>query len=298
MTPFEHDTRLALEVCESLPVGFRPLIDAFVAGPVYFVAEGSSRLLPLGFLRSLARVWGEVCVDGSSGRLMPPRSLGTLVALSNSGRTREVAEAVHGRDYLAVCGTSDTPLGRSARSTFQVLPRPERAVASTAAVLGQTLALAESMALALGRVLHRADLRLALDELDLPTPPPTERLWIVGGDDGLAEELALKSWEMAGLPAAAVPAGLALHGLEEVLQARDLVWVLHSDSADLDPITQRLAPTGAQLLIPPLPSIGLLQPLLHLAAGWQVLAHLARSRGRDPGQPRRARKVGNAIDSP
>ena len=295
MTAFEDDCAMAIEVCETLPRGFGPLVDAF-AGSVFVVAEGSSRLLPLGFARFLARSWGRLNVDGSSGRLLPRKAPGQLVALSNLGRTREVLEAVRGRDYLAVCGYGESPLVVGSRASVSVLPRAEQAVASTAAVLGQTLVLAESMAIAQNRSLDRSALVAALRSLRVCAPAPGGHLWIVGSDDGLAEELSLKAWEIAAAPATPVAPGLVLHGLEEVVGSDDLIWLLDPPPDDMLRIERRLAATGARRLELSLPDIGPLQPLLRLAAGWQLFSHWARAKGRDPSVATRARKIGNEIE--
>ena len=250
---------------------------------------------PLGLARRLARVWGLSAVDGCTGRQVPTAWPGTLIALSNSGRTREVIEGLGQRPYVAITGVSDGPLATSAQASLSVLPRPEVSVAATASVLGQALVVAEALAAACKQTLDRAALLTALQHIKEPAPPLVERLWVVGSDDGVAEELALKAWETAGLPASPVAAGLALHGLEEVLSPGDGVWLVEIDPADRAAIAARLAPTSAQVLDLVLPDIGALTPLLRLATGWRWLAAWASQRNRDPAVPTRARKVGNDI---
>jgi glucosamine--fructose-6-phosphate aminotransferase (isomerizing) len=296
MDAFAADCALALEVVARLPQPWTALAEAFAAGPVLLLGEGSSRLVPGGLARRLAREWGLAGFAQCSGRQLPVDWSGTLLAVSNSGRTRELIEALTGRSYLALTGLSDGPLSAGAAACCAVLPRPEGAVAATASVLGQALVVAEALAAASDRALDRAALRQALASLAEPQAPAfTGRLWVVGADDGVAEELALKAWETAGLPAVPVAAGLALHGLEEVLEADDLVWLVEVDPRDRGAIQARLATTGAQIHEQALPDCGPLTPLLRLAAGWRVLAAWARARGRDPACPRRARKIGNDI---
>jgi glucosamine--fructose-6-phosphate aminotransferase (isomerizing) len=292
---FAADCVMALEVLDRLSTPWQPLVAACATGTPLLVAEGSSRLVPLGVVRRLSRAWGVPGPDGCTGRQVPAQWRGPLVAVSNSGRTREVIEGLRGRSYLAITGVAGGPLATGAGAALAVLPRPERAVAATASVLGQAWVVAAAWAAACGRPLDAAPLRRALQGILPAEPPPCERLWVVGADDGVAEELALKAWETAGLPATAVAAGLALHGLEEVVRPGDAVWLIDVDPADRDPIAARLAPTGVAVLSLDAPDAGELSPLVRLAAGWRWLAAWAAQRGRDPARPLRARKVGNDI---
>ena len=102
-------------------------------------------------------------------------------------------------------------------------------------------------------------------------------------------------WETAGLPATPVVAGLALHGLEEVLQPGDAVWLVECDTVDGATITARLAPTGVLVLDLAVTDIGPATSLLRLATGWCWLSAWAVQRGRDIARPKRACKVGNVI---
>jgi fructoselysine-6-P-deglycase FrlB-like protein len=289
------DCAMTRDAAAALPAPWAPLAEAAKKGPLLVVAEGSSRLVPLGLATRLCRAWGVAGVAGCTGRQVPARWPGAIVALSNSGRTREVIEGLRGRPHLAVTGLAGGPLAVSATAALAVLPRPELAVAATASVVGQALVVAEALAAAHGQQLDRAGLIAGLGAIAEPSVPAVERLWIVGGDDGVAEELALKAWETAGLPATPVASGLALHGLEEVLRPGDAVWVIDCDDADRAPIRSRLAPTGATVIELSVPDCGGLTPLLRLATGWRWLAAWAVQRGRDPAKPKRARKVGNDI---
>lgn len=292
---FAADCVMAVEVLDRLTVPWEPLVLACATGTPLLVAEGSSRLVPLGVVRRLSRAWGIPGPDGCTGRQVPAQWQGPLVALSNSGRTREVIEGLRGRRHIAITGVAGGPLTAQAEASIAVLPRPERSVAATASVLGQAWVVAAAWAAAHGRRLDPAPLRRALTGILPAEPPPCQRLWVVGSDDGVAEELALKAWETAGLPATAVAAGLALHGLEEVLQPGDAVWLIEVADADRTAIASRLAPTGAAVLALDAPDAGEAGPLVRLAAGWRWLAAWAAQRGRDPARPLRARKVGNDI---
>jgi D-arabinose 5-phosphate isomerase GutQ len=294
-SPFHADCAMALEVIDRLPAPWAPLADAAARGPILLAAEGSSRLVPLGLATRLMRSWGRAGIAGCTGRQLPEQWPGTIVALSNSGRTREVIEGLRGRPHLAVTGLPDGRLAKTASAAIAVLPRPEQAIAATASVIGQALVVAEALAAAHGQTLDRGGLRAALAAITVPAAPVVERLWIVGGDDGVAEELALKAWETAGLPATPVAAGLALHGLEEVLRPGDAVWLVECDDADRAAIGARLAPTGVAVLDLAAQDIGGLTPLVRLGTGWRWLAAWAAQRGRDPARPLRARKIGNEI---
>ncbi|MCJ8335642.1 MAG: hypothetical protein MJH10_15615 [Epibacterium sp.] len=292
-TTFLEDCALTAGVVKNLEQAWAPLAEA--PGPWLLIAEGSSRLVPLGLAKRFTRAIGTCLIDGCSGRLAPNDWPGTLVALSNSGKTREVYEALHGKQYLAITGLADGPLTKEAHASIAVLPRPEQAVAATASVIGQSYVLLAALAAKYNQQLETPSFLKALEHIHVPELPEVKQLWIVGADDGVAEELALKAWETAGMPAAPVATGLALHGMEEVLGAGHVVWVIESAASDRTAIEDRIHPTQATLLFLETPDIGHLTPLLRLATGWQWLAQWALRKGRDPAIPTRARKIGNEI---
>ena len=134
----------------------------------------------------------------------------------------------------------------------------------------------------------------------------TRRLFWAGGENNAAGELATKSTEVPGLLGVHLPGTLLLHGIEEALTDGDTVVMLDPPAPDHAAIVRYLAQgTPAKLVslatgpapgaVWKLPDLGEWTPFIHLIAGWRVLVHLAEKLGRNPDQPRLARKVGNPL---
>ncbi len=180
--------------------------------------------------------------------------------------------------------------------TRVLMPRPEVAIAATASVYAQVLTIAEAVAVAAGQSAPIARLRAGAAEALAAKPqaiPGIRRIFWCGGEDGLADELALKTAETTGQAGFSCPGTMALHGVEELWANGDLVIDLGLSSEDADDLTRRVTATPARQI-----RLGALveddwAPLDRLCAGWNLLAAQAALLGRDPAVPRRARKVGN-----
>lgn len=265
------------------------------------VAEGSSQLMPGAFLRHCARAWGwSAPIDAVGGRAVAGLDLAgtSVIAISNSGRSREVVEAMPllPADATALVGIPGGPLTRLPHRVL--LPRAEAAVPATASVLATCLALAHALAEACGRAVPLAELRAAIAaELAAPAPAlaaPVARVFWLGGHAGVGSELALKTMETTGLVGLDLPGSLGLHGIHEVLAPGDLAVANAIADADLPELRRRVeAQCGARLHLPRLPDLGAWSPLLHLVHGWRVLGAVAAGIGRDPAVPLRATKIGN-----
>jgi len=290
-----------------------PLVAAWRASatrPLLLVGEGSSRLFPAALARSIAQLAParlRVCDLGGRDAARLPLHDYQLLLISNSGKSRELIELLEilprPLQALAVVGVAGGPLHRSVPQALVLLDAPERAVAATVSVLAQALALSHAACEAAGLAVPWTALCTALLQSESLTLPPQaltcSRIWWSGAEGGPAGELALKTMETAGCLGVHLPGTMALHGIEEVLHAQDLVISLQGDERDAQRLRSRITATGAQLLtIGPqgdltLPDLGPWSGLAHLVAGWRLLAQLALARGRDADRPTRARKVGN-----
>lgn len=303
-TAFDADCRLLLEALAAWPAApFPEVRRQFAAGrPFLLVGEGSSQLMPGGFLRACARTWGwGAPVDAVGGRAAQAMDLSrhAVVCASNSGRSREVVEAMPGLpgDASALVGIPGGPLTRLPHRVL--LPRPEAAVPATSSVLLTCLALGHALADACGKTVPLAELRAALRAV-LDDPRPLEgtlgirRVFWVGSSAGVGSELGLKTMEATGLPGLDLPGSLGLHGIHEVLEPGDLVVGYDIAPADRTELHRRVETMcGARLHLPAFPDLGPWTALLQLAHGWRVLAAIAVAIGRDPAVPRRATKIGN-----
>jgi len=290
-----------------------PALNAAIAHPLRLVGEGSSRLFVAGFARHLAHRFGvPLTLDAIGGRAADAarRNVAELI-VSNSGATRELIEHVDAQSAplrLALLGLGNGPLVQRIAERRVVLPHPERAVAATASVFLQAFTLGAAIAAQAGAPIPVAALHAAVAEIlsaDVPEVltaalSSIRRIWWSDSESGVADELALKTAELCGLPGIAAPGTLALHGLEEIFSPGDCVIWLCPDQRDA-PLRAKIAQSTATLHIDltqawPLPvDVGPWNELLLLVQGWRVLGDCAVRLGRDPAKPNRARKVGNPL---
>jgi LmbE family N-acetylglucosaminyl deacetylase/fructoselysine-6-P-deglycase FrlB-like protein len=283
--------------------------------PLLIVGEGSSRLFPAAVACALARRAGGMRIEHLGGREAQALDLARwqVVAISNSGRTREVvdlAERLRGHPrLLALVGQPGGRLTELVKPSLALLDAPEGTVAATVSVYAQALALAHAVAAAGNLPVPLAALRAATARALSSSSPLTpsdlarvRRVWWSGAECGPAGELALKTMETAGILGVHLPGSMALHGVEEVMDGHDLVVAFAPDVRDLDGLRSRIGATGARLLLvgpgeqvdaPSFAEGAEWAGFVHLALGWRLLGHLATALGRDPDKPRRARKVGN-----
>jgi len=311
---FDADCARVLPLLASWPErAWPPLVAAWRASPtrpLLLIGEGSSRLFPAGLARTIAAAAPQrlrLCDLGGRDAAALPLDGYQLLLVSNSGKSRELVELLgtlpRPVQALALVGVAGGALQRGVPAALVLLDAPERAVAATVSVLAQALAISHAACEAAGLTVPWAALRAALLQAEaLTLPPPAagcERIWWSGPESGPAGELALKTMETAGCLGVHLPGTMALHGIEEVLGAQDLVISLQADERDADRLRERITATGARLLtIGPrgelvLPDLGPWSGCAHLVAGWRLLAQLALARGRDADRPVRARKVGN-----
>ena len=291
-------------------------ISAARTTPVLFVAEGSSGLIPCSWALNLARRWHVPGLHFLGGREAQTLDLKgwRVVALSNSGRTREVIELLHANPTvpaLAITGVAGGPLGALGQAHRVLLDEPEEAVAATVSVVAQALIMAQAVAAAAGQPCPLADIRQSLAQV-LQSPVPAaaaaaiagaKRIWWAGDSTGVAAELALKTVEVAGIVGIHLPGTLLLHGVEEVFAEGDVVVAIDPPAIDrpaIDKLIRQATPAKVIILGTadgewPLTDLGVWGAPARLAAGWRLLGHLAALRGRDPAKPQRARKVGNPM---
>src|SRR5688500_18325153 len=133
-------------------------------------------------------------------------------------------------------------------------------------------------------------------------------IYFAGRNDGVAEELTLKSNEITRQRSNYLEGTYAVHGIEEILQADDVVlWI------DPDPESEQkfhevlvkgvgltvIAISSRPTMFPTItiPDAGDLSGFVQLAAGWNLLVEVGMHRGINVDKPQRARKVGNEISS-
>ncbi len=291
---------------------------------VLFTGEGSSRILPSKKARydSLRYGYAEILEsEGATQAIEYNLHRHTILAASNSGRTKEVVRllrTLRGRGHdeiLLLTAGSDTPAEAAADYTYRLISGKEEAVAATKTVLEQALVYDLAFRMKNGKPLPDLATLASLFEQALEMDIPdwvSERIasagtvYWAGRNDGVGEELTLKTNEITRKPADFLEGTYAVHGIEEVMSSNDVVIVLQPfeeeeqkfrevliDGVGLSVIAITSRPTGLEALI--IPENGDFAPYVELAAGWNLLVAVGTRLGIDLDKPARARKVGNEL---
>lgn len=249
----------------------------------------------------------------------------TVVALSQSGRTRDVIDYVaRARDAGAftVALTNDvgSDLAGTAEEVLPLAAGPERSVAASKTYLNQIAALGLLAAYAAndGRR-FAAGLSATADLLEAALPALEEqtrrvalpfasvgRMFVVGRgiEFATAREIALKLLETCRVAAEPLTATALAHGPVAALDPLFPVWTIASDDETLPAVIEAAervraagatlvasgdaaeALSGAAYVLPvPKPPAPLLSPLLSVVPGQLFASSLARARGLDADHP-------------
>jgi len=132
-------------------------------------------------------------------------------------------------------------------------------------------------------------------------------IYFAGRNDGVAEELTLKTNEITRKKSDFLEGTYAVHGIEEVMNADDVVILINPFAAELDKIKETLvdgvgmkvfAVSDQDTIFPTIKitDAGELSNYAYLAAGWNILVEVGVHLGIDLDHPVRARKVGNEFE--
>ncbi len=288
--------------------------------------EGSSRLFPAkSAIAHASRKGWPLSLSTEAGRQATEYDLSksAVFALSNSGKTAEVIrlfkslkESGHENCY-SLSATPDSPLEELANQGFVLSCGKENAVAATKSVAEQALfyrALLEHAAGEPSVATRQADLA-GMMETALTTqidPALVSRIanagtiYWAGRNDGVTEELTLKTNEITRKKSDFLEGTYAVHGIEEVMDAEDVVlWVEPYEESEekfrevlckgigLEIIAISSRKTSYPTI--QIPDAGDLGEFVQIAAGWNVLVEVGIALGIDLDKPERARKVGNEF---
>ena len=294
-------------------------------GKLFLTGEGSSRLFPAKNAIRRAMTMGlnlQVVTDGSRQAAQYDLSKYAVFCASNSGRTKEVvllanklAEIGNDNRY-GLSANEGTLLEKACKETFVLTCGWEHAVAATKSVMEQAL-FYESI---LWHINHKntfADnpgLDAKIEEsLTMPVDPaiidaaikaPT--IYFAGYNDGVAEELTLKTNEITRKKSDYLEGTYAVHGIEEVMDADDIVFVIDPIDEEIEKFQEVLV-DGVGLKVVAfsvnntpfttikVPDAGDLNAYVFLCSGWNLLVEIGLASGIDLDKPQRARKVGNEF---
>lgn len=295
------------------------------AGRLFFTGEGSSRILPAKNAIRKALAWGidmTLFTDGSRQAAEYDLSKFAVFCASNSGRTKEVVllakklAALGNENRFALTANKDTLLEKECTETYVLNCGWEQAVAATKSVIEQAL-FYESILWHIRRVDKSAELAklpaLIEQALTLPVSRDIVRqvmgaqtIYFAGYNDGVAEELTLKTNEITRRKSDFLEGTYAVHGIEEVMDKSDIVFVVDPIDEEIEKFQEVLV-KGVGLTVVAIadretpfttirvPSAGEMKPYIFLCAGWNLLVEIGLAAGINLDKPERARKVGNEF---
>ncbi len=295
------------------------------AGKLLLTGEGSSRIFPAKNAMRKALTWGldlSISTDGSRQSAQYDLSKLAVFCASNSGRTKEVVllaknlAAIGNEKRFALTANNDTLLEKECVETFVLNCGWEQAVAATKSVIEQTLfyesilwhiqgidKIAEFSKLP-AFIEEALTLPISKEIIDLAAKAPT--IYFAGYNDGVAEELTLKTNEITRKKSDFLEGTYAVHGIEEVMDKNDVVFVIDPMEEEIEKFQEVLV-EGVGLKVVAIadwdtpfttiriPSAGEMNPYVFLSAGWNLLVEIGLALGIDLDKPERARKVGNEF---
>lgn len=294
-------------------------------GKLFLTGEGSSRIFPAkNAIRKSLRCGLDlrIATDGSRQAAQYDLSKYAVFCASNSGRTKEVITLAKklakdgNTNRFGLSANAGTLLEQVCTETFVLTCGWEQAVAATKSVVEQALfyesilrhqngTIGNSVGPELSGRIEQA-LTLSIDPAIVETAAKAPTIYFAGYNDGVAEELTLKTNEITRKKSDYLEGTYAVHGIEEVMNPGDVVFVVDPIAEEAEKFHEVLA-KGVGLKVvaistgnTPFPTIrvpdaGELAPYVYLCAGWNLLVEIGLSIGINLDKPERARKVGNEF---
>ena len=287
-------------------------------GRLLMTGEGSSRIFPAKNAIRKALTWGlnmALFTEGSRQAFGYDLSTFAVFCASNSGRTKEVVllaqklAAMNNNNRFGLSANPGTLLEAACAKTFVLTCGWEQAVAATKSVIEQALfyesimrhiagSIGEMDCAALaGKVETALTLPIDGEIVDAAAKAPT--IYFAGFNDGVAEELTLKTNEITRKKSDYLEGTYAVHGIEEVMDPRDVVFVVDPIEQEEDKFEEVLV-KGVGLKVVAIaarqtrfetirvPDAGALNPYVFLSAGWNLLVEIGMALKINLDKPERA----------
>ncbi len=292
---------------------------------LFLTGEGSSRIFPAKNAITQALRQGlpiNLATDGGRQALEYTLEKYVVFGASNSGQTKEVIavcdklkQAGHKHVY-GLTANKNTKLESLVTTAFILACGKEDAVAATKSVAEQALFYQSLLAKVAGHSLSRklgpladafhAALTQPIDAQITQAIAGAGTIYFAGRNDGVAEELTLKTNEITRKKSDYLEGTYAVHGIEEVMNPDDVVILIDPFAAEEEKIRQTLvqgvgmkvfAVAGRDTMFPTIrvKEVGELSSYVYLAAGWNILIEVGVALGINLDKPVRARKVGNEF---
>ena len=295
------------------------------AGKLLLTGEGSSRIFPAKHAIRKALTWGldlSISADGSRQSAQYDLSEFAVFCASNSGRTKEVVllakklAEIGNENRFALSANKGTLLEEACKETFVLTCGWEQAVAATKSVIEQAL-FYESILWQINKkntaticselaVKIEKALTMQIEPSIIETATKASTIYFAGYNDGVAEELTLKTNEITRKKSDFLEGTYAVHGIEEVMDKNDIVFVIDPIDDEIKKFQDVLV-KGVGLTVIAIadrdtpfttirvPDAEEMNPYIFLSAGWNLLVEIGLALNINLDKPERARKVGNEF---
>lgn len=289
---------------------------------LFLTGEGSSRIFPAKkAMYDILKAGGPVAImtEGSTQAMEYQLKDYAVFGASNSGKTKEVVRLFmklkeEGHDaFFGLTANKDTTLEQISMDTHIMNCGVEDAVAATKSVIEQGLFYDSVLNHLAGNNMDGLDqlaediekaLSITIDPELIDVLKNADKIYFAGRNTGVAEELTLKTNEITRKKSDFLEGTYAVHGIEEVMDANEVVIVVDPFESEEQKFAECLiegvgmkviAISSRKTSFPTviIPDGGKFKEYVELAAGWNLLVEIGIALGIDLDKPVRARKVGN-----
>lgn len=297
------------------------------SGKLFLTGEGSSRIFPAkNLMVDRLRLGMPISVFTEGARQAHEYQLADFVVFgaSNSGKTKEVVSlftqlAKQGHQArFGLTANAGTPLEGLCNRCYTLGCGKEDAVAATKSVVEQALfyrSLLGSFEAGQSPLVRnqREAGEKAQQVLEAELDPELVRsiaaaptVYFAGRNNGVAEELALKTSEITHKKSDYLEGTYAVHGIEEVMRGDEVVIVVDPFPTEMQKFKEVLvdgvglkviAVASRETIFPTIriPEVEGYQSVLQLLAGWNILVSVGVALGINLDKAERARKIGNEV---
>ncbi len=289
---------------------------------IFLTGEGSSRIFPAKrAMTATMRNGGHplIFTEGSTQAMEYDLKDFAVFGASNSGQTKEVVrlfmklkEEGHNA-FFGMTANKATKLEEISLDTHILNCGKEDAVAATMSVIEQGLFYDSLLRNLKGEEMEGLDeladliekaLTLEIDKSVVDAMKNADMIYFAGRNNGVVEELTLKTNEITRKKSDFLEGTYAVHGIEEVMDKNELVIIVEPFESEeekfkeclIDGVNMNVVAISTRETQFPtirIPDGKKYKEYVELAAGWNVLVEIGIALGIDLDKPTRARKVGN-----
>jgi len=292
-------------------------------GKCFLSGEGSSRIFPAKHFIDQVRRSGldlTVATEGSRQAMEYDLSQWSVIASSNSGQTAETIDFLstlrregHSQRF-AVTANPQGKILEFANESVVLSCGKEEAVAATKSVVEQALVYQSLLCTMIDcacpqsatqvATLGKQVLEVELDSAMIASLAQAGTIYFAGRNNGVAEELTLKTNEITRKKSDYLEGTYLLHGAEEIMQPNDVIVLIDPFEAEWQRIKERyvdainltliaIAPKETPFQTIVLPALKGYDAYLQVFAGWNLLVQIGIACNVNLDKPQRARKIGN-----